>query len=80
MSKACRQHPPGMGMMSLSVSGSLGWDRLWCEGSCGPTQGRPSLPRLLSCWRPAASRRNVEVGLLCPLTGFGSLNKFSVGT
>lgn len=56
-------------------SGSLGYDRLWYEAPCGLTQGRPCLPEPSVLQRPAASRRDGEIGLLRLLTGFGSLNK-----
>lgn len=61
--------------MHLGLWGGGGYAMVW-DALCGPTQGRSSPSQNVpSCQRPAASRRDVEVGLLCPLTGFGSLNK-----
>lgn len=40
-----------------------------------PHRAGPPLPECSIMPEPAASRRDVEVGLLCPITGFGSLNK-----
>lgn len=46
MSKACPQHPPGVGIMfSPSLSGSLRWDRLWCERlHVAPHRAGPPFP------------------------------------
>lgn len=59
---------------------------LWGMTGCGVRlhvashrAGPPSLPERSVLQRPAASRRDVEVGLLRLLTGFGSVNKLSVG-
>lgn len=74
----CPQHPPGQEFCLFShTSGFVGWvGRLGTRSSVWPPhRAGPPLPEYSIGRRPAASRRDIEVGLLRPLTGFGSLNK-----